>query len=360
MNRYPALKLFLRRTTIALLALFIFVMLAANARIMPAGAAAAFETPPATPTAQPSDALPPEARAALDAFLAAEGAGLAASAADAPQSLSNSFTYVHLPTLDQARRTPGGAPPPTVTPTTRPTEEPTEEPEPETADVAVVLWADPSIRVVRGGTFSLDVRVRNHGEGRAEQVTIRVPYRRDQFTLLDGRFDRSKGDWVSNIGDNTITITFGSLSAGKERSGKLTFRAAANLPNDTILDLKARYGWSDAGDGANEVRSNWMPLLVGAGNANAAYVWAAVNPTSARAFGPFRFQSNRFLPGETVVAWMNTPWGVQPLALRDTADALGAVTMTYQDTKLPAGSYQMVLYGQRSKLTGVVSFTVVP
>jgi hypothetical protein len=44
------------------------------------------------------------------------------------------------------------------------------------------------------------------------------------------------------VGERSITITFGKLRPGAARSGKLYFRAANNLANDSILDIRARIG----------------------------------------------------------------------------------------------------------------------
>lgn len=315
--------------------------------------ALAAPSPEGTPVAEGAAGLPAEAAAALEVYLAATGgAGLAADESQLPAGLSNVFTFLFMPELLNLTGT--GQGPITPTPTT-----PTPEPAPDTADVSVRLWSSPSIRVIRGGTFTYEIRVRNHGDGSADEVKVTLPYRRDQYTLLDGQFDRGKGDWVSDIGNNTITVTFGRLAPDTERTGRLVFRAANNLPNDTVLDIRATYGWDDAGDGAAGRKSNWQPLLVGAGNDSAPWVWTAIGPTSGPAWTVFRVDSNRFTPGETVVTWLNLPGGkVKGLELRGTASALGAVELYFQDTTLPAGNYQIVLYGQRSGLTGVASFSI--
>ncbi len=70
------------------------------------------------------------------------------------------------------------------------------------------------------------------------------------------------------------------------------------------------------------------------------------------------FSSNRFLPGEAITTWLNTPQGVRALSLRGTADAQGSLTLSYTSTGLAKGNYQLVLYGNRSGLTGVASFLV--
>jgi len=301
-----------------------------------------------TPVAAGQGELPPDAAAALEAYLAAGASVASLDEADMPIGLFSSFTYVHLPMLVEGTGTGTG---PTPTP-------PTETPEPDPADVSVRLWSDPSIRVIRGGTFVYEVRVRNHGSASASQIRVSLPNRRDQYTLVDAQLDRSRGDWVTNRDGNTIDITFGRLAPNTERTGRLIFRAASTLANDTVLDMRATYGWDDSASGGRNMRSNWQPLLVGAGNASAPWVWTTIGPNSGPATAVFRVQSNRFTPGETVVTWLNTPRGVQELDLSDTADGLGVVDMYFQDTRLPRGDYQIVLHGLRSGLTGIASFSI--
>jgi hypothetical protein len=69
--------------------------------------------------------------------------------------------------------------------------------------------------------------------------------------------------------------------------------------------------------------------------------------------------SNRYAPSEGVVTWLNTPQGVKPFDLRGTADALGNVSLRFTGSGLARGTYQIVVYGTRSALTGVAAFTVV-
>lgn len=126
--------------------------------------------------------------------------------------------------------------------------------------------------------------------------------------------------------------------------------------NDTILDMRATSRYN--GDGGRDVRSNWAPLLVGGGNASAPWVWTAISPSSGNAATTFRVQSNRFIPGEEVVTWLNTPSGTKGLDLKGTADALGNIVLNFKDSKLAPGNYQIVLYGRQSDLTGVASFTI--
>lgn len=73
-----------------------------------------------------------------------------------------------------------------------------------------------------------------------------------------------------------------------------------------------------------------------------------------------RFFTDRFIPGEGIIPWLNTPSGVKPLDVRATADSYGRVRLDLASTGLAPGNYGLVLYGARSNLTAVAGFTVQP
>ena len=50
--------------------------------------------------------------------------------------------------------------------------------------------------------------------------------------------------------------------------------------------------------------------------------------------------------------------GVRALDLRGVVDSQGVIILDFSSTGLRRGNYQLVLYGARSQLTGVASFTV--
>jgi hypothetical protein len=252
--------------------------------------------------------------------------------------------------LPVAQKAPSGsdAPDPTM-PTPRPRL-------PKSADVAVTIWAAPSIRVARAGTLEYQVRVKNYGHGIAQSTTVDLPYNKQQVQVRDSRFSRA-GDWISELNDDTVAATFGPIAAGESASGTIVFHVGANLPNDTVLSVRATYSWSDsARDG--EGRSNWAPVLVGGGNDSAPWAWAIVSPTAGAAGTTHRFFSDRFIPNEGIITWLNTPTGVRPLELRGLADGMGRAYLDFKSTGLAPGTYQLVLYGARSDLTGVATFNV--
>jgi hypothetical protein len=100
-------------------------------------------------------------------------------------------------------------------------------------------------------------------------------------------------------------------------------------------------------------------VLVGSGNDSAPYVWLKIDPASGPPATSYQVISNRYAPGEGVVTWLNTPGGVKPFGPRATADGRGNIVLTFSSASLPRGTYQLVVYGTRSELTGVITFSVV-
>jgi hypothetical protein len=163
---------------------------------------------------------------------------------------------------------------------------------------------------------------------------------------------------VSGASDTRIDVTFGPLDEGATRTGTVFFRINGTLATDTVLNMRARFSWNDARGGHDGAGSNWAPVLVGGGNDSAPWVWLKVDPTNGTASATRAVTSNRYAPYEGVVTWLNTPQGVKPFDLRGTADALGNVSLRFTPGGLARGTYQIVVYGTRSALTGVATFTV--
>ena len=172
------------------------------------------------------------------------------------------------------------------------------------------------------------------------------------------RLDRDKGDWVSRVTDREVEVIFGSVDGKAERRGLLVFEVATTLANGTILDMRPSSIWWDSDSDEGPYRANWAPVIVGDGPATAPWVATGVTPTVGRAGTIHTFDSNRFMPGEGIVTWLNTPSGVRALDLRAVVDSQGAVVLTFSSADLRTGNYQLVLYGARSQLTGMASFTV--
>jgi hypothetical protein len=151
-----------------------------------------------------------------------------------------------------------------------------------------------------------------------------------------------------------VTVTFSSVRPNQKRTGTLYFRVNDWLADNTVINMRASYRW-----GADESgTTNWAPVLVGPGNANASWVWMSVDPTAAWPGATHNFFSDRFVPGEGVVTWLNTPSGVKALDLRTTADSFGRARIDFKSTGLRPGTYSFVLYGARSNLTALATFYV--
>jgi len=241
----------------------------------------------------------------------------------------------------------------------RPRRTPNDPPPPPAADISVVVWPQPSIRVMRGGILRYAVRITNHGEGEASEVFVRLPYPRQQLAWQYATFTPGSGDYVSRVEGDAVVTRFEVLAPGKSRIATLTYRTSSFLANDAVVNLRAAYSWKDERSGGCGA-ANWTPVLVGAGDADSPYLWMARSPSSGRPGTDFQFFSDRFLPGEGVYVWLNTPWGVRPTELQSIADGDGRVWLGLSSAGLAPGNYSLVVYGARSTLTAVAGFTVTP
>lgn len=298
------------------------------------------------PATEPDEAT---IKAVVDDYLKRGQAeiGVPSQASVWPESIPSAVSPINLPLVQ--RPISEIVRPPVVTPT------PDDR---HPADVAVALWAEPSIRVARNGTLTYELRVRNYGRGAALRTEVEIPFSRSQIVPIGSQLNSGAGDWVSELNDSSLTVTFGEVGKGEERSGKIIFRVAGGLADNTVIGTRASYHWHD------EVRSasgatNWAPVLIGGGNDTAAYVWLIVEPANGDASTTRGFYSDRFLPKEGVTTWLNVPGGTtRALSVRGTANSVGQVWLSYKPADLTPGTYQLVVYGNRSKLIGVVSFTV--
>lgn len=242
--------------------------------------------------------------------------------------------------------------PATATPTATPI--PTATPRPaEPADLAVTLWPSPSINVARNGTLQYEIRIKNYGSGRASSADVKLPYNRQLMTVTNSRFSKA-GDWVSQLTNEHVIVTFGPVAPGEYRTATIIFKVQGNLVDNTVLNMRASYTWAGSGTWP----SNWAPVLVRSGDASAEWVWLSVTPDNGPVGTTHRFFTDRFIPGEGIITWLNTPTGVQPLTLRSIADTQGRVTVDFKSDGLKAGRYSLVLYGARSNLTAVATFIV--
>jgi hypothetical protein len=262
-----------------------------------------------------------------------------------PLNAAQFLSQVYLPTLR------GGRSPSAVTPT--PTRTPIPGPR---ADVAITLWPSPSIHAARGGELAYEIRLKNYGAAAASSTRVTLPYNAQQLTVLRSAFTKA-GDWVSELTGDRVVVTFGPAAPNEYRTATITFRVNGALADNSLITMRAPYSWTDAG-GGREWRSNWAPILVRGAAANAQWVWLSVDPVAGFPGTSHRFFTDRFIPGEGIHTWLNTPAGVRGLDLRPVADGDGRVTVDFRSTGLARGTYSMVLFGARSNLTAIATFTV--
>lgn len=282
----------------------------------------------------PESALPPEAQAALAAFLA--------DRAQPQQRIPFPVYQVALPLVASAQDR-GGTPGPTPEPA-------------RAADVVVTLRPNPSIRVARSGQLAYVVRARKAGAAPAGRVDVTVPFDPAQLTLRNFASE-IEGDFVSERQPDRVVITFATLDPGAQRAATLLFDVDDALPDDTVISTRAMYRWEDQGEGGAG-RTNWAPVLAGDFNNSSRYLFLELLPDRGPPGTFFNAYTDRFFPGEPVVPWLNTPDGVQPLERDLFADRFGRVQISVGTAGLAPGGYELVLYGQRSRLTAVQGFVL--
>lgn len=220
-------------------------------------------------------------------------------------------------------------------------------------DVVVTLRPDPGIFVTRGGILTYEVRAEKQSRGTAYSINIIVPYDPEQLTLLGASFTDDR-DWVTSRKPGKVEIFMRSTGPTRVRIARLSFRVNTQLPDYTAIGMRASYEW----DGGGMTRSNWTPVLVGGSDLHDPHVWVGAQPGSAARGARVRFLSDRFLPGEEIALWLNTPDGVRAINTRLEADLEGVVRYDYITSGLRPGAYSLVFAGISSDLIGVGAFVV--
>ena len=216
-----------------------------------------------------------------------------------------------------------------------------------------------------GDRVRLNISMRNDGRTEARGITLRVPFDpaiADFFTFAidTGRGDRFLG--VSN-GNNVGLEINRPIVAGQTYAVSLWFTIRSRASAGQVLRLA-----SDFTFGTRSGRTNLVTVhVLNSGEIAGGYCGPfrgvdgrmSVSPESGPSGTRFSFSSECFLPGEEVVTWLNTPGGVQPLALRDRADSRGRVAFQLDSRSLaPADSYGLVASGRTSGLQVLGPFIV--
>ncbi len=226
-----------------------------------------------------------------------------------------------------------------------------------------------SLQISPGDTLSVKVRVTNPFTSTLSKITVKLAYDSGQLTPIDSDFHRDS-DWVSDLNDSRVTLTFKDIVAGKSRTGTVLFRVKQPMPGNTSVDLHARFNWSV--DATTSTRSRHgsgstdgdEPLIVAPDgvltnpNVIDSVPRAAIEPRSGGTGSLFRAYASGFTGGERVSIWLNTPNGVAAVPHDLIANTNGEVWPEFSSSDLAPGSYGLVIYGQESTQTLVVPFTV--
>lgn len=230
--------------------------------------------------------------------------------------------------------------------------------------VYAVLKANPGIMVARGGVLRYIVQVENVGEHDAAFTRVRFSYDDDHITLSGSEFAAPDKDWVTDVESRDITreqvlVTFGDLNPGETRTATLLFEVNNNLEDNTVINSFASFNWTDGSGDRSTDMSNSVPVLVGGGDIHTEFAWLGAEPDTVPQGNTLIFFSNRYLPEEPVVFWLNLPDGTQAdVDGRERVNDNGVFEFAYDTGDLPPGTYQMVAFGLRSELVGFATFTV--
>ena len=105
----------------------------------------------------------------------------------------------------------------------------------------VAVSAD-SLQISPGDTLSIKVRVTNPLTRTLSKIVVKLDYDSGQITPIDSDFNRDS-DWVSDLSDDRVTLTFKNIGAGKSRSGTIRFHVNRPDPGNTSVEVHARFNW---------------------------------------------------------------------------------------------------------------------
>jgi hypothetical protein len=226
------------------------------------------------------------------------------------------------------------------------------------ADVVVTLLPEPNVTVEAGSIVSYYVQVKNIGDGNAERVLLEMPYDPAKLTVLDATFERSS-DWVTAVRGDYLTMSFGHLPSNSSRTAVIRMQVLPGLPQGTVIDMWAGYGWDGSEGGGTGRSANAAPLVVQNQAVSSAAVWMEVYPQVGQAGTLYGFFSDRFAPGERLLVSLTTPYGTQRLEALDTrADEIGRAWIEFASTGYPPGVYELVARGERTNLVAATHFTI--
>lgn len=214
------------------------------------------------------------------------------------------------------------------------------------------LWTSPS-EAMRGDVVSYEILIDNIGEVRAERVRVTLPFS-GHMKVVHTEFDH-RATWVSELTGEQITVMFGRLLAGQNRRAKIFFEVGQSAPDGMQVRVRATGRYE--GDRGEKVRSNYTTLVVGGQEVDTSPK-VTVDQAAVASGTRLRFAVSNYFPSEKIFTWLNTSSGVRETKLFTTASDEGAAELLLNTSKLSPGAYSLVVYGESSKISTVVPFTI--
>ncbi|HEU5088232.1 MAG TPA: hypothetical protein VFT99_12330, partial [Roseiflexaceae bacterium] len=237
-------------------------------------------------------------------------------------------------------------------------------------DLDIDITAD-KLELKPGDTVGIKIHFTNSFTATLKSVIVKLEYDSSQLTPIGSDFQRDT-DWVSELSDRRVFVTFQDIEAGRSRSGKVLFRVNQPQPGNTTVPVFGKYEWQTKDD-------NGFLLKDGSGSKGGPdalivapdgvltdpniidsqpRVW--IEPTVGGPGITFHAYASGFTAGEQVSIWLNTPIGPQAVPHELYANATGEVWPQFSGDGLAPGNYGLVIYGTESTQTLVVPFSVSP
>lgn len=224
----------------------------------------------------------------------------------------------------------------------------------EFSRIVLRLWPS-AHRVQMGNVVAFELIVNNEGTARARNVVVTLPYVKEQMALLRPK-TKDEGVWISELTDDRVVITFNNVPSSGEQRIELFFQVAPKLPENLPITVRASGEYRSNGV-KQRARSN--QVVVYAVSSADVTPQVTVAPQQGQAGTIFTFTIKNYFPKEQVFTWFNTPDGrAIDSGLAGRADGQGTAVYSYDSRPLPPGKYSLVAYGQISKITTLVEFTI--
>jgi hypothetical protein len=208
----------------------------------------------------------------------------------------------------------------------------------------------------------LSFRVKNMGHGKAEQVRLLLPI--DPTLVIGyGEFDNPKV-WISSLTDTEVTVSLPALEKEQEVTGNVIFRPKSDpAPGvGTRVTLRFTLKYDDAA-GQVARKSNAVTFTFGNANRDVSegLVMLLVPDVAQVQKGEkISLTGDFFIPNERVNVWYTTSEGISLSLGQGLAGTEGSYKFELDTAQLAPGSYQVVLYGNRSMISGATNLIVIP